>query len=84
MEGRVGKPGVRREVTTLPEVDVTLAGGLPTVDERVGRMVDFRPRVVRLVVEDAVTLGTAEELDDSTKVILTVVLINIVRDADDE
>jgi len=84
VEGRVGKPGVRREVTTLPEVDVTLAGGLLTVDERVGRIVDFRPRVVRLVVEDEVTLGTAEELDNSTDVILTVVLINIVRDADDE
>jgi len=31
-----------------------------------------------------VTLGTAEELDDSTDVILTVALVNIVRDADDE
>jgi len=31
-----------------------------------------------------VTLGTAKELDDSTDVILTVVLVNIVRDADDK
>ena len=31
-----------------------------------------------------VTMGTAEEIDDSTDVILTVVLVNIVRDADDE
>jgi len=90
VEGLVGKPGVRREVATSPEVDVTLADGLLTVDERVRGVrvvVDVStgsPGVVRLVVKVDVTPITAEELDDSTDVILSVALVNIVRDADDK
>jgi len=73
MDGRVGGPGVRREV------DVILADGVVEVGVVVVVVVGI-PGVTILAVDVEIALETDEESDDSTDVIVIVVLDNIVGD----
>jgi len=73
MDGRVGGPGVRREV------DVILADGVVEVGVVVVVVLGI-PGVTILAVDVEIALETDEESDDSTDVIVIVVLDNIVGD----